>query len=94
LNARILSELTNIIAPTRIYQFAGVFHIRKPLKANNSIVEITSAYTKTGIVKSPRLGSSTAIMMIRYAIIAVAPIQKIALFLVFLGFICLLNNRI
>jgi hypothetical protein len=43
---RILSELTNIIAPTKIYQFAGVFHIRKPLKANNSIVEITSAYRK------------------------------------------------
>jgi hypothetical protein len=51
LNARILSELTNIIAPTKIYQFAG-FPYQKPLKANNSIVEITSAYTKTGIVKS------------------------------------------
>jgi uncharacterized membrane protein len=78
LNAEILSELTNIIAPTKIYQF-GCFPYQETLKANNSIVEITSAYIQNRIVKSP-LGSSTAIMMIRYAIIAVAPIQKIALF--------------
>jgi hypothetical protein len=66
LNARILSELTNIIAPTK-YTNLRCFPYQETLKANNSIVEITSAYRKKQrIVKSPKLGGSTAIMMIRY----------------------------
>ncbi|MNG26234.1 hypothetical protein D3C84_1112000 [compost metagenome] len=43
----------------KMYLFPGFFQTKKPLKANKTMIEITLAYTVTGIFKSPKKGNKT-----------------------------------